>query len=50
MLLKKGGSKMAPKISWLVIAAMLILSSPVWSDTVEDLNTYVSGDTARGDR
>ena len=38
---------MAQKISWLVIVSMLFLSSPVWSDTVEDLNTYVAGDTAR---
>ena len=38
---------MAPKISWFAIAAMLFLPSPVWSDTVEDLNTHVSGDTAR---
>ena len=38
---------MALKTSWFVIVAMLFLSSPVWSDTVEDLNTYVSGDTAR---
>lgn len=38
---------MAPKISWLAIAAILLLPQGVWSDTVEDLNTHVSGDTAR---
>jgi hypothetical protein len=47
MFLKKGHSKMAQKTSWLAIAAMLFVSSPAWSDTVEDLNTHVSGDTAR---